>query len=120
MAENATDQKPAPPSGSQELVKQVQQLIMLSIGLKFEEKDALIKKLPSLNDSQLTQLRGVFEEENTRKEEMLSDFFSKNPELYPEFERFSKDHVNAIYRDVEDGEKPNEASRMEELLQTSF
>ena len=123
MAETAqqTDAPATPtPSAREELEKNVKQLIMLSIGLKFEEKDDLIKKLPSLNEDQLKQLNSVFDQENKRKEEMLAEFFSQHPDLYPEFERFSKDHVSSIYRDVEEDEQTAEETKMQELLTTSF
>lgn len=103
-----------------DLMKQLQQLITLSIGLKFEEKDQLMGKLPALSDAQLQQLIQVFEQEKTRKEQLLSEFFSKNPQLYHQFERFSQEHVNEIYEKVEDEEQGQEQADMEALLQTSF
>ncbi|MDP2691788.1 MAG: hypothetical protein Q8O95_05300 [bacterium] len=112
----ATPQAPT----REDLEKTVKQLIMLSIGLEFEEKDKLIRKLPSLTGEQLGQLKLAFDEENERKDQMLSDFFGKNPELFPEFERFSKDHVNSIFRNVEKGELVEEQQKMEKLLQSDF
>jgi len=109
-----------PTGAREELQKNVKQQIMLSIGLNFEEKGELIEKLPSLSEDQLKQLSAVFDEENKRKEQLLGEFFSKHPDLYPEFERFSKDHVTKIYHNVEEDEKTSEESRMQELLTTSF
>jgi len=103
-----------------ELMKVVKQQIMLSIGLSFEEKDKLIRKLPSLDDKKLAQLKAVFDEENKRKEEMLGDFFAKHPELYTEFERFSREHVDSIYDEVESGEEVAEEALIKKLLATSF
>lgn len=93
---------------------------MLSIGLKFEEKDQLIRRLPSLTDQQIQELHDVFNEETKRKQDMLTAFFNDHPELYPEFERFSKDHVSSIYRNVEEKEKGGEENRMQELLTATF
>jgi hypothetical protein len=103
-----------------ELEIQVRQQIMLSIGLKFEEKEKLLKKLPTLAEEQLHQLTKVFNDESQRKEQMLGDFFAKNPQLFPDFERFSQNHVNHIYHDVEEGEKSAEVKRSEELLQINY
>lgn len=103
-----------------ELEIQVRQQIMLSIGLKFEEKEKLLNKLPTLTEEQLNQLKKVFDDESQRKEQMLGDFFAKNPQLFPEFERFSQNHVNHIYQDVEEGEKSAEVKRSEELLQINY
>lgn len=103
-----------------ELERTVKQQIMLSIGLKFEEKDQLLNKLPSLSDEQLSQLKNVFDQEQQRKEKMLSDFFAKNPKLFPDFERFSQKHVGTIYHAVENEEKSAENKRAEELLHMTF
>lgn len=108
------------PVDRKSLEENVRHRVMLSISLSFEEKGDLIKKLPSLSDAQLNQLNQVFLEESKKKEEMLSEFFAKNPELFPEFERFSQHHVNQIYHDVEEGEKAAEIKRTTELLQVNF
>lgn len=113
------NQNPVPVNRA-DLEGQVRQQVLLSISLNFEEKGDLIKKLPTLSESQLNQLHQVFLNESQKKEEMLGDFFAKNPELFPEFERFSQNHVNRIYHEVEEGEKAAEEKRKEELLQTSF
>lgn len=107
-------------SSRAELEKTVKQQIMLSIGLKFEEKDQLLNKLPSLSEDQLSQLKNVFDQEQQRKEQMLSDFFAKNPKLFPDFERFSQKHVGSIYHAVETEEKSAEDKRAEELLHMTF
>ena len=111
MAENSLQA-----SSRAELEKTLKQQIMLSIGLKFEEKDQLLSKLPSLSEDKLSQLNNVFDQEQQRKEKMLSDFFARNPKLFPDFERFSKKHVGAIYLAVENEEKVTEEKRAEELL----
>lgn len=103
-----------------DLEVQVRQQVLLSISLNFEEKGDVIKKLPSLSEAQLNQLHQVFVNESKQKETLLGDFFAKNPELFPEFERFSQNHVNRIYHEVEEGEKAAEEQRKQELLQTSF
>jgi len=103
-----------------DLEGEVRQRVLLSISLNFEEKGDLIKKLPTLTEAQLNQLHLVFLEESKKKEELLGDFFAKNPELFPEFERFSQNHVNGIYHEVEQGEKAAEVKRSEELLQVNF
>jgi len=113
------NQNPAPTNRA-DLEGQVRQMVLLSISLNFEEKGDLIKKLPSLTEPQLNQLHQVFLDESKKKEEVLGDFFAKNPELFPEFERFSQNHVNGIYREVEEGEKDGEVKRSEELLQVNF
>jgi len=100
------------------LEKTVKQQIMLSIGLDFEKKDALLKKLKSLSEDQLMKLKDVFDEENKRKEKLLTDFFAKNPQLYPDYERFSREHVNSIYAEVERDEKDHENARLEEIIQS--
>ena len=108
------------PLTREELTQQLKHLITLSIGLKFEQKGELIGRLESLSDAQLQQLVQVFEQEKARKEQLLSDFFQKNPQLYQEFERFSQHHVDQIYREVEEGELSQEQQQMENLLQTTF
>ena len=115
MAENSSSS-----STRTELEKDVKQQIMLSIGLKFEEKDKLLSKLPSLSQDQLQQLKNVFDQESQRKEQMLGDFFAKNPKLFPDFERFSQKHVGSIYHAVENEEKSAEEKRAEELLHMTF
>lgn len=128
MAENTTTpadasaQKPAiaEMSANTELIKAVKQLILLSVGLNFEEKGKLITRLPQLSEAKLVKLKQVFEDENTRKQELLTDFFSKNPDLYVDFERFSKEHVDTIYHDVEQGELGVEEAKMEELLTVDY
>lgn len=109
-----------PPSSNQELIKEVKQLILLSIGLKFEEKGALIMKLQSFSEEKLNRLKQVFEEENQRKQELLGKFFQEHPELYADFERFSKQHVDSIYEEVEQSELGAEETRMKQLLATTF
>jgi hypothetical protein len=103
-----------------ELIKAVKQLILLSVGLKFEEKGKLITKLTEFSEEKLMKLKQVFEDENVRKQELLTDFFTKNPDLYADFERFSKEHVDTIYRDVEQGELGVEEAKMEELLTVNY
>lgn len=109
-----------PPSSNQELIKEVKQLILLSIGLKFEEKGALIMKLQSFSEEKLNRLKQVFEEENQRKQELLGKFFQEHPELFADFERFSKQHVDSIYEEVEQSELGTEEERMKQLLATTF
>ncbi len=104
----------------EKLIKAVKQLILLSVGLKFEEKGKLITRLPELSQEKLMKLKQVFEDENHRKQELLTQFFTEHPELYADFERFSKEHVDNIYHDVEEGELGVEETKMEELLQASF
>jgi hypothetical protein len=113
-------QAPAKTQANEELIKAVKQLILLSISLKFEEKGKLITRLPELSEEKLLKLKKVFEDENARKQELLTEFFTEHPELYADFERFSKEHVDTIYRDVEQGELGVEETKMEELLQVSF
>lgn len=120
MAEKEQKATPAKDPVNQELIKAVKQLILLSIGLKFEEKGKLITKLPQLSEEKLMKLKQVFEDENKRKQELLTEFFTEHPELYADFERFSKEHVDTIYRDVEQGEAGVEEAKMEELLAVSF
>lgn len=115
MAENS-----AQTSTRAELERTVKQQIMLSIGLKFEEKDQLLNKLPSLGEDKLSQLKNVFDQEQQRKEKMLGDFFAKNPKLFPDFERFAQKHVGSIYHAVENEEKSAEDKRAEELLHMTF
>jgi|CXWL01.1.fsa_nt_gi hypothetical protein len=103
-----------------ELEKVVKQQILLSIALPFEEKGNLIMKLPSLNEKQLSQLKKVFDDESQRKEKLLTDFFEKNPSLFPEYQHFAQHHVNSIYHDVEKGEKDSETKRQEVLLTLTF
>ncbi|MDP3975357.1 MAG: hypothetical protein Q8P95_00395 [bacterium] len=103
-----------------DLEREIKQMAMLSIGLKVEEKDQLIRTLPGLSDEQLSQLKSVFEQENQRKEKILSDFFSKNPQLFPEFERLTSQQVNSIYLEAETEEKAREEQRMQALLQAEF
>ncbi len=112
------NQNPAPDRKT--LEDNVRHQIMLSISLNFDEKGDLIKKLPSLSEPQLSQLNQVFLDESKKKEQMLSDFFAKNPALFPEFERFSQNHVNKIYHDVEEGEKTAEIKRSQDLLQVNY
>lgn len=113
MAESA-------PQTRAELEKIVKQQILLSIGLKFEEKDELMKKIPSLNETQLSQLKKVFDDESQRKEQMLNEFFAKNPELFPEYEHFAQKHISSIYHGVEMEEKATEERRSQELLTMNF
>ena len=110
----------AAPEARTELEKTVKQQILLSIGLPFDEKGDLIKKLPSLNEAQLIQLKKVFDDESQRKEKLLTDFFDKNPQLFPEYQHFAQQHVNSIYHDVEEGEKNTEQKRQEELLTLQY
>lgn len=118
--EKSSSTKNSTSSARDELQKAIKHQIMMSIGLEYEEKGELIQKLPTLSETQLKQLKEVFEEEEKKKEEILQDLFTKNPELYPEFEKFSKDHVNSIYHDVENEELVQEEKRMEEILQVTF
>lgn len=108
------------PQNRAELEKIVKQQILLSIALPFEEKGDLVMKLPSLNESQLNQLKKVFDDETMKKEKLLTDFFEKNPSLFPEYQHFAQKHVNDIYHDVEEGEKGTEVERQQELLTISF
>ncbi len=93
---------------------------MLSIGLKFEEKNQLLGKVAAMSEEQLTELKGIFEAEKQRKDEIMQDFFSKNPELFPEYERLAQGRVNKIYSEVEAGEQEWVDSRMAELEQADF
>jgi len=104
----------------EDLQKTVKNQIMMSIGLEYEAKSVLIQKLPNLSDEQIQQLHEVFNEEVVRKEKILKDLFTKKPELYKEFEKFSHDHVNSIYRKVEDNEANQETQKLEELLQINY
>ena len=116
MADATT--KTAPTREQQE--KLVKQLIMLSMGLKYEEKEKLLSNIKTYSDEQLQQLQAVFDEENKRKQDMLSTFFEEYPDLYPEFERFSKDHVSGIYREVESDELQEDEQKMNQLLATTY
>ncbi len=102
------------------LLNQVKQLIMLSIGLKFAEKNELLGKLGTMNDEQLNELKGIFEAEKSRKDHIMKDFFAKHPELFPEYERLAQGRVNKIYSEVEAGEQEWVDSRMAELEQADF
>ena len=115
-----TSTSPKASSTRADLENSVKQMIMFSIGLEFGEKDELIRKLQSLTEAQLRALEQVFEKEHQQKETLLADFFAKNPELLPEFERFSKNHVHSIYSGVEREEKKEEEQKIGELLQSSF
>ena len=66
------------PLSRQELEQVVKQQIMLSIGLEFQQKDELIRKLPTLRDDQLQQLKALFEQEEDKKKEMLTRFFEED------------------------------------------
>lgn len=119
-AANSTQTTAKTNMSREELQKTVKNQIMMSIGLEYEAKGKLIQKLPSLSDEQIQQLHEVFNEEVQRKEQILNDLFTKKPELYQEFEKFSRDHVNSIYREVEDGELTQENQKMEELLNANY
>ena len=108
------------PQTRAELEKSVKQQILLSIALPFEKKGDLIKKLPSLNEHQLSQLKKVFDDENKKKEQLLTDFFDKNPQLFPEYQHFAQKHVNGIYHEVEEGEQSAEQRRQQELLTLTY
>lgn len=102
------------------LTQQVQQQIALSIGLSPEEKNRLLESLPKLSEAQMTQLQQIFREEQDRKEKLLSDFFEKNPNLFPIYDRMTKQQVHGMYTHVEQHEKQSEEQRLEVLLSSSF
>lgn len=111
-----TVQKPA----SNQLQQQVKQAAMLSVGLSFEEKGKLVQKLPELNEEQLRKLLQLFEDEQAHKQKVLGQFFATHPQLYPEFERLSQQHVDTIYSEVEQDELAEEKAKMDQLLQVSY
>ncbi len=98
------------------LIDEVQNLVLFSFSLSKEHKEQVLRALPSLPEAKLTELKGVFEEEEKRKNEIIKGAVERNPELAEKIEKIVKTSVRTMYKEVEKGQGTVEEKEMESLL----
>jgi len=98
------------------LIDDVQNLVLFSFSLTPERKNEIIARLPELSEEQLTQLKGVFEEEEKRKNAIIQKAVKKNPELASKIEFMVKNNMQELYDQLESAEKPLEEAQLDEIL----
>jgi hypothetical protein len=98
------------------LIDDVKNMVLFSFSLDPERKEKLVAALPSLNEEQLTQLKRIFTDEESKKNEIIAKAVENDPTLAEKIERIVRDGVGHMYKDIEKSESPLEDKEAESIL----
>ena len=99
-----------------EIKDNVKQLILLSFSLTPETKKLLIEKLPELSEEQITAIKGVLEQEEQKKDEILKQAIERNPEIAKKIEYIIRSNVEKMYKNVESADRAKEKEGLDDIL----
>lgn len=90
--------------------------ILLSLALSDERRAQLLQLAPTLPKDKLQALKAIFDEEQKRKDELLKQALANDPKLVDEIDRFARENIAKMYKEVESKEHPLEEEQMEDIL----